>query len=259
MEPVAVRIDYWTYPDGSFTGIEPEGIEEFRRELQDVYVSLIRGQSGALGGGLYDLIVHVTSSISLRDVVDLILGGVAYDLIKSGANSFLLQPLIAAIGKLKSRNKKRSIEVDELKFSFQDADIIVKKIGAQPLFNDLGRIFKTLAENFEFMKGQKGEYPYVIHIPVFEEPNPHFSRFRALLDVDETIQDVTTGSYFKYWGVRYNLEGQIRVFDVHRRLLIDATYMTQEEYWKAWEREWDKEHAIAQQDTPPDAQKAAPR
>jgi hypothetical protein len=197
--------------------------------------------------------VHVTSSISLRDVVNLISGGVAYDLIKSGSNSFVLKPLIAAIEKLKYRNKKRNIEVDELKFSFQDADIIVKKIGTHPLFDDLGRIFKALAENFEYMKGQTGESPYAIHIPVFEDPNPHFSRFRALLDVDETIQGVTTDSYFKYWGARYNLEGQIRVFDVQRRLLIDATYMTQEEYWKAWEREWDKERAIAQQKTAADA------
>lgn len=246
-EPIALRIDYWTLPDGSPTGVEPEGIDEFRLDLQDVYVSLVRGQSGAAGGGLYDLMVHVTSSISLRDVVSLILGGIAYDLIKSGANSFVLKPLITAIEKLKSRNKKRDIEVDELTFSFQDADIIVKKIGKQPLYDDLGRIFKVLAENFEYMKGQTGEPPYAIHIPVFEDPNPRFSRFRALLDVDETIQGITTDSYFQYWGVRYNLEGQIRVFDVQRRLLIDATYMTQKEYWEAWEREWYKERVIAQQ------------
>lgn len=245
MEPVAVRIDYWTFPDGSPTGVEPEGIEEFRHDLQDIYVSLVRGQSGACGGGLYDLIINVTSSISLRDVVNLVLSGIAYDLIKSGTHSFVLRPLLTAIEKLKSRNKKRRIEVDELKFSFQDTDIIVKRIGTQSLFEDLGCIFKALAENFEFIKGQTGESPYAIHIPVFEDPNPRFSRFRALLDVDETIEMVTADSYLQFWGVRYNLEGKIRVFDVRRRLLIDATYMTQDEYREAWEREWDKEHAKA--------------
>ena len=101
--------------------------------------------------------------------------------------------------------------------------------------------------NFEDMKGHTGESPYAIHIPIFEDPNPRFSRFRALLDVDETIQGISTDSYFKYWGVRYNLEAQIRVFDVQRRLLIDAEYMTQKEYWETWKRERDKEHAIAQQ------------
>ena len=258
MEPVAVRIDYWTLPDGSPMGIEPEGIDEFRRDLQDVYVSLVRGQSGSCGGGLYDLVVHITSNILLRDIVNLILGGIAYDLIKSGTQSFVLRPLIEAIEKLKSRNKTRSIEVDELKFSFQEADIIIDKIGTKPLFDDLELIFKALAENFEFMKGQTGEFPYAIHIPVFEDPNPRFSRFRALLDVDETITGVTTDSYLQFWGVRYNLEGRIRVFDVHRRLLIDTAYMTQEEYWKVWEQEWAKERALVQQKASVDAAEPRP-
>jgi len=257
MEPIAVRIDYWTLPDGSPTGVEPEGIDEFRRELQEIYVSFVRGQSGACGCGLYDLIVQVTSSISLVDVVSFISSGVAYDLLKDGAKSFVLKPLITAIEKLKSRNKQRAIDVDELRFTFQDADIVVKKIDTQSIFEILGQIFKTLAENFEYIKGNTGESPYAIHIPVFEDPNPRFSRFRALLDVDETIQGITTESYFQFWGVRYNLEGQIRVFDVQRRFLIDETFMTQDEYWEAWENEWVKEHAIAQQNAAADV--AEPR
>ena len=255
MEPMAIRIDYWTYPDGSPTGEEPEGIEEFRSDLQETYVSFVRGQSGALGGGLYEFVVQVTSSISLRDFVNLILGGIAYDLVKSGTHSLILRPLIAAIKKLKSRNKKKNIEVDELRFSFQDADIIVKKVATRSIFDDLERVFKAVAESYESMKGQTGEPPYEIHIPVFEDPHPRFCRYRSLLDVDETIQEVSANSYLHLWGARYNLEGQIRVFDVQRQILIDERYMTQEEYWEAWEREWAKENAIAQQGTPADAGK----
>ena len=73
MEPLAIKIEYWTLPDGSPSGMEPEGIDEFRNELQEHYVSLVRGHSGACGGGLYDLIVHITSSITLRDVASAIL------------------------------------------------------------------------------------------------------------------------------------------------------------------------------------------
>jgi hypothetical protein len=237
MESVAVRIDYLTFPDGSPTGVEPEGIDEFRNDMQDVYVSLVRGQSGACGGGLYDLLVHVTSNISLRDVINVIMSGVAYDLIKSGTHSFVLRPLITALEKLKSKNTKNNLTIDELKFTFQDSDIIIKKIGTQSLFDDLENIFKALAVNYEFMKDRSGASPYTIHIPIFEDPNPRFSRFRALLDYDETIEDVTTDSYLQFWGVRYHHEGQTRVFDVHQKLLIDASYMTQDEYLKAWERE----------------------
>jgi hypothetical protein len=255
VESIAIKVEYWTLPDGSPTGEEPEGIEEFRSDLQDVYVSLVRGQSGACGGGLYEFVVHVTTSITLRDVANIILGGIAYDLVKTGTHSFILRPLIAAFEKLKARNQKRNIDINELRFSFQDADIIVKKIGTQPLFEDLGRIFRALAESFESMKGQTGESPYLIHIPIFEDPDHRFCRFRTLLDVDETIQGVTSDSYLHFWGARYNLEGQIRVFDVHRRLLIDARYMTQDEYWEAWDRERVKQNAVAQKGAPADATK----
>ncbi|WP_428740005.1 hypothetical protein [Sulfurimonas sp.] len=90
MEPIAIKIDYWTLPDGSPTGEQPDGLDEFRTELQNNYVSLVRGQSGECGGGLYDLVVQVTSSITIRDVASAILGGIAYDLVKSGTQSFVL-------------------------------------------------------------------------------------------------------------------------------------------------------------------------
>jgi hypothetical protein len=188
VEPIAIRINYWTLPDGSPTGEEPEGIEEFRSDLQNEYVSFVRGQSGSCGGGLYEFVIQITSPITVRDVVNTILSGVAYDLVKSGTNSIFLRPLITAFEKLKSRNHKRDLDIGELRFSFQDIDILVKKIGSRPIFDDLGNIFKALAESLDSMKGQTGESPYVIHIPVFEDPDAHVCRFRSLLDVDETIQ-----------------------------------------------------------------------
>lgn len=252
MEPIAIKIEHWTLPDGTPTGEEPEGIEEFRTDLQNVYASFVRGQSGACGGGLYEFVVNITSSITMRDVASAILGGVAYDLVKSGTRSFFLHPLIVAFEKLRSKNQKRDIEIGELRFSFQDVDVIVNKSGRKPIFDDLGDIFKALAERFESIKGRTGETPYVIHIPVFQDPDPRFCRFRSLLDVDETIQVANSDSYLKYWGVRYNLEGQVRVYDVQRSLLIDTSYMTQEEYWEAWNKEWAKEAAISQQGAPVD-------
>lgn len=120
------------------------GIEEFRNDLQNEYVSFVRGQSGACGGGLYEIFIQITTTITLRDVANMILGGVAFDLVKSGTQSFILRPLITAFEKLQSRNQKQYIDVDvgELRFSFQDADIIVQKIGSRPLFDDLGGILR---------------------------------------------------------------------------------------------------------------------
>ena len=245
MEPIALKIEYCPLPDGSPTGLEPDGIDEFRSELQTHYVSLVRGQSGECGGGLYDMVVHVTSSITLRDVVSAILGGIAYDLVKTGTQSFILRPLISTIEKLKERNKKnhQKIDIDEFRFSFQDADIVVKNISVESFFEELEKVFKQLSNCLDTLRGNTQEMPYIIHIPVFEDPDQKICRFRSLLDVDETIEEITSDSYLQYWGVRYNLEGKIRVFDVKKKLLIDSRYMTQDEYWKAAEKEWEKERA----------------
>jgi hypothetical protein len=250
VEPISIKIEYWTLPNGSPTGEEPEGIEEFRNDLQEDYVSLVRGHSGACGGGLYEFLINITTNITLRDVANIILGGIAYDIVKSGTRSFVLRPLISAFNKLKSRNIERNIQIDELRFFFQDADVVIKRISEQQIFENLGQIFKALAENFEYLMGQTGEQPYIIHIPVFEDPDQRFCRFRSLLDFDETIKGVTEGDYLRFWGVRYNLEGQDRVFDVKRHLLIDTNYLTQEEYWEAWEKEWIEQKAIAKQGLP---------
>ena len=104
------------------------------------------------------------------------------------------------------------------------------------------KIFVQLSKSIESLKGKTQEYPYVIHIPLFEDPEQKICRFRSLLDVDETIESITNESYLKLWGVRYNLEGKIRVFDVKNNLLIDSHYMTQDEYWKAADKEWEKEN-----------------
>ncbi len=244
MESLAINIEYWTLPDGTLTGMEPEGIDEFRSELQEHYVSLVRSHSGACGGGLYDLIINVTSTITLRDLASAILGGIAYDIVKSGTHSLVLRPLISAINKLKERNKDKhqKIEVDEFRFTFQDTDIIVKNIGTDDFFENLEKIFIQLSKSIDSLKGvATQEYPYIIHVPLFEDPEQKICRFRSPLDVDEMVENITNDDYLKLWGVRYNLEGKVRVFDVKNELLIDNSYMTQDEFCRASEIEWQKE------------------
>lgn len=249
MERMAIKIDYVAAPqEGSFDPI-PVGMEDFRVELEDAYVSLVRGHPGVRGGGWYQFVIQITSSITLRDLANLILGGVAYDLLKSGTSSLVLHPLLHAYEKLASRNSKVEFGVDEVLFFFQDTDIIIKKTGSQPIRWDLEKILTTLAKNYELLL-YRGELPYVIHIPVFIDPKPRFSGFRSMLDVDETIQNIESDSYFQYWGVRYNRAGKVCVFDVRRQIILDEQYMTQSEYWAAWHKEWEKERALAQKNDP---------
>ncbi len=88
---------------------------------------------------------------------------------------------------------------------------------------------------------RKGEQPFEIHIPVFEDPaEDRLSRFRVLLDVDETIRPNAAADYFRFWGLQYDFSRTARVYDLQRHLLIDERFLTLEWYRIEWEsrRRW---------------------
>lgn len=141
----------------------------------------------------------------------------------------------------KRKNTEHRVDIHELKFVFQDAEVTISKICGDSIYTFLGEIFKVLSESYESLKNRNGEFPYTIQIPVFEDPDRKFSRFRMLLDVDETIEHITSKNYFGYWGIRYDFECASRVFDVQRKLLIDEHFLTLQEYWQEWEKAYANE------------------
>ncbi len=239
MSDLAINIDYWAVKEGNGL-LQLAGMEEFQSGLSEHYVARVHGRPGDLGGGLYEFAVQVIADISLQDVVKLIADGVAFDLLKSGTKSFVLRPFLAAYEKLKARNVDREVDIDEIRFMFNDSEIIVTKICRNSIYESLGAIFKTLAQDFACLKNGEGEYPYTIQIPVFEDPEKKLCRFRVLLDVDETIEGVTDAAYLGYWGIYYDFERASRVFDVKRKLLIDSDFLTLDRYWQEWERDYNR-------------------
>jgi hypothetical protein len=234
---LAIIIDYWAVQEGKNNILQLAGIKEFQDSLSQSYVSHVHGRPGDLGGGLYEFAIQVIANVSLQDVMRLIADGIAFDLLKLGAKSFVLRPFLAAYKKLKAMNTVREVDIHEIKFLFNDAEVVISKICDDSIYKNLGQIFQVLAENFEHLRGRNGECPYSIQIPVFEDPEKRLCRFRVLLDVDETISNVTSANYFDYWGVEYDFDRTLRVFDVKRKLLIDSDYLTLDRYWQEWERD----------------------
>lgn len=234
---LAVKVDYWAIQEGENSLLQLAGITEFQNELEQSYISRVHGRPGDLGGGLYEFAVQLISNISVHDVVKLIADGIAFDLLKAGTKSFVLRPFLVAYERLKARNADRHVDIHEIQLMFNDAEVVISKICSDSIYESLGQIFQTLAEDFDCLRGRNGEYPYSIQIPVFEDPEKRFCRFRVLLDADETISPVTRANYFDYWGLQYDFEGTSRVFDVKRRLLIDSDYLTLDRYWQEWARD----------------------
>jgi len=237
---LSINIDYWAVQEGKRDLRQLAGIAEFQNNLSQEYVSRVHGRPGDLGGGLYEFAIQVIANISIQDVVKLIADGIAFDLLKSGTKSFVLRPFLAAYEKLKAQNADREVDIDEIRFMFNDAEVIITKLSANSIYDSLGDVFQTLTQNFACLRNSDGEYPYTIQIPVFEDPERKLCRFRVLLDVDETIEGVTGADYLGYWGLYYDFEGTFRVFDVKRKLLIDSDFLTLDRYWQEWERDYNR-------------------
>jgi len=121
---------------------------------------------------------------------------------------------------------------------FQDSILVIYKITDDSIFSQLESILGAIAKHYENLVLASGETPLEIHVPVLEDlAQDRLCRFRVLLDVDETIANVTTDDYFKLWGISYDFSRNFRIYDLTRELLIDEEFYTQQRYNVLWE-EW---------------------
>jgi hypothetical protein len=238
----AVKIKYWAAQEGEAGLRDLEGIDEFRGALKANYLSQVHARPAGLGG-LYGLTVEFITALTLQHFINLIVDGIAWDLVKAGGEALVLRPFFAAYNALKRKNaaKARGVYIDELLLSFQDSIVVIQSLGGDTVVGNVEQILRALAVHYRHLILRSGEKPFSISIPVFEDPSEdRLCRFRELLDVDETIRDISEEQYLSLWGMQYDYSWTTRVFDVKRQVLIDEEFYTRARYWRAWE---DRERA----------------
>jgi len=241
----AIVVKYWVSTD-HLPLDDLKGIEEFRDELASAYVSVVSGRAAG-AGGITHLLVELTSTFSLSHLAQLILDGVAFDLIKNGAEAFVLRPFIAAYRRLQECNKDSFVDIGELKIQFRDSLLILHEISSNTLAYQLENILATLARSYDRFLLKQGEAPYTIEIPVFEDPEEDRPcRFRVIGDIDETIRSRGPEDYVGFWGLEYDHAG-LRVFDVQRQLLLDEQFNTLDRHWAEMTRRAEIKFAIERQ------------
>jgi len=233
----AVKVEYWAEPKGALAMFDPEGIAEFRESLAKSYISNVHARPGPCGF-LYGLTAEFLTSLSVQDFLKLILGGVAYDLVKSGSRALVLRPFLAAYETLKRKNagSRLGIHIEEVLLNFQDSVVAIHDLGNDTVLDNLRSIFQALAANYSHLVLRTGEKPFSVRIPVFEDvAEDRLCRFRELLDVDETIRDLGDERYLGLWGCQYDYAGTTKVFDVRRKVLLDEEFYSRVRYWQARE------------------------
>lgn len=239
----SIKVGYW-FGEGDL-----EGVNEFRRDLCTSYPTVevaVKGEQGGLGGGLYTLFVEVATAITLPHFVQLLLDGVAFDLIKLGVHTFVLRPLLEAQKKLRARNPRRDAgEIARLVVLFNDAIVTVDADSRveQNISQSIGELLRLLASHYAHLFLSSGEAPASIYVPVIEDTSTNrVARFRAVLEVDEDMR-ISKTVFFEYWGVTYT-SGSVRVYDVTRSLLLDEQYIARQEYWQLMEKRWQQDRGL---------------
>lgn len=233
---MSVSFRYFVSSDRRAGFPDLDGIDDFRNELANDYVTLIRGRAAGAGGGV-QILAQIISSIPWAHVAQLIIDGVAYDLIKEGSKSFVLRPLIAAFRKLRDKNRERRFDLAELQIDFEDFQLVIREISNATIIDNLPVILHSVAENYNRLRTQRNEAPAEIHVPVFEDPDPDRAcRFRETGRWDETIVGKAPDDYLAFWGVVFDHGLPYGVFDVRNGTLFEEKFNTISEHWQALER-----------------------
>lgn len=246
----AIKVEYWAEQAGPIGLLDFEGIGEFRAELANNYISNVHARPGPCGG-LYGLTVEFLTSFSLQHFLNLIVDGIAYDLVKSAGKALVLRPFIAAYNALKRKNAETGfrIHIDELLLSFQDSVVVIHNLHDDSIQQNLKPVLSALAASYTHLILRAGEKPFSISVPVFEDMAAgRLCRFRELLDVDETIRNVCDEDYMGLWGIQYDYSQTTRVLDVRNQILLDEEFYTRSRYWQVWQDRRQREKASGAKD-----------
>jgi hypothetical protein len=228
----SIVVRYWIATDHPSDYPDLEGIGEFRRELANDYVSVVRGRPSGAGGAVH-ILVDIVSNLRLSDLAQIIAGGAAYDLVKEGARSFILRPFIRAYAALKERNRDRKLDLRELRIEFQDCLLVIHEVSMDTNVDSLSMILPALAKHYDRLALATGQRPSEIHVPVVEDPDTERPcRFRVIAHVDETINDKGSKDYLAYWGVVYDRPPALKVYGVDQASLLHERFNTVEDYWQ---------------------------
>lgn len=123
-------------------------------------------------------------------------------------------PIYQAV-KSVNENLMFSTDFKEISINFEDVSIIIGRIYPLSILEQLEVIFKRLSYHFaHFTKGFT-EMPYEIYLPVYEDDLPN-----------QTGKKVGRNKfdYFKYWGLYFNSDSNMKVYDCRTQLLVDGDF-----------------------------------
>src|SRR5262249_9190675 len=139
------------------------------------------------------------------------------DIVEDGVKigiGFFWKPLFEKIKKLFKKNEEYRPDIELVKLTFNDLEIIIYPIYKNSIAENINDIIQKLSENYVYLKKEVDSKIISIHIPIFNQTDIYeICNYRVKLNVDENIPGFFKEDYFKLWGIRCD-SGKDFVFDL---------------------------------------------
>lgn len=202
-----------------------KGLEAFSRSLEKEYFSKVNIRNGHPGtsdrndeGKPSDLVIEMECNFNLVEILYYLehgnWGEAANPLTPQGTlNSAFNEALIIF-------RESNSIEVDveELSLQLNDTVIVIKKLYAQSIGEQLGQILQTLAAHYVHLTRGLTETPYEIYLPVFEEEIPSIHPLLGTVKITAN----SAKDYFGYWALYFESVPDAMIYDLESRTIISG-------------------------------------
>lgn len=189
------------------------GFETFKRNLERDYFSKVTIRNCSQDISVGNLVVEMDCNLDLVEVLFHLQKGSWGSPNSSESSSAFTEALV----KLKELNSFL-IDIEEFSIFLNDSSIIIKKIYADSIEEQLGNILTAIAENYVHLTRGLKETPYEIYVPVFEDDLPEngvtLSKIRT---ANNHIKD-----YFGFWGLYFDSEEDAVIYDLSSKSIVSG-------------------------------------
>ncbi len=194
------------------------GLGEFKRCLERAYFSKVTIRNCSPDNSQGRLVVEMECNFDLVEVLFHLQKGIWGDTKITRQTDYKAVSFTKAFTRLQSRNNM-AIDVEEFALFLNDSSIVIKKIYASSIEDQLGNILNTIAENYVHFTRGLSETPFEIYIPVFEDGRwekniPTLSKIKT--------EDNCKVDYFNFWGLYFDSEDDAVIYDLSKKSIISG-------------------------------------
>lgn len=197
--------------------LSAESLELFIKRLEKEYYANVNVRGLEYHEDRADLVVELQFNLSLVEFLYHMQKRHLGQLIQTETNDLKDVVLYDALITL-SESNGFDIDIEELTIFLSDSEITIKRIYEHSIEDQIGNIFKELAEHCMDCTNNQSNMPSEIFIPVFEDKLDEKLKNGKYMDsVNSNKRD-----YFNFWGIYFSHNDDAVIYDLGMRSIISG-------------------------------------